>query len=322
MKVYKYRSNYNRDLITLFLNQLYAPTYDKLNDPFEGIYNEKEDKKILDLLKSFGSNPLEKAYEEIITTVKQKGIYSLCKTFDNEILWSLYSDSHKGFVIEYDLDILIQDFNFNKITPLIHVVDVNYKDTPQQSMIIRDSINKYLDLANIIGTKSLSWQHENEIRLIFEDSGINTFNFKAVTSIIFGLRTSENDINNTMNILKGRNLKYYKMETKGDSYKLKINTIEDLYKYAPKYIQNKAPFQEKLISDENISSEYQKYKNLIVELLNNISALPNIINIDSLEVYGDIEYPKVNVLTSTNLKILPIRFFQYQYNNSEFIQIN
>lgn len=322
MKVYKYRSNYNRDLITLFLNQLYAPTYDKLNDPFEGIYNEKEDKKILELLKSFDSNPLEKAYEEIITTVKQKGIYSLCKTFDNEILWSLYSDSHKGFVIEYDLDILIQDFNFNKITPLIHVVDVNYKDTPQQSMIIRDSINKYLDLANIIGTKSLSWQHENEIRLIFEDSGINTFNFKAVTSIIFGLRTSENDINNTMNILKGRNLKYYKMETKGDSYKLKINTIEDLYKYAPNYIQNKAPFQEKLISDENISSEYQKYRNLIVELLNNISSLPNITNIDSLEVYGDIEYPKVNVLTSTNLRILPIRFFQYQYNNSEFIQIN
>ena len=32
MKVYKYRSNYDRDVISLFLNQLFAPTYDNLND--------------------------------------------------------------------------------------------------------------------------------------------------------------------------------------------------------------------------------------------------------------------------------------------------
>ena len=124
MKVYKYRSNYTRDLITLFLNQLFAPTYDKLNDPFEGMYNDKEDKKILELLKSYGSNPLEKAYEELIMMVKQKGIYSLCKTYNNEILWSLYSDSHKGFTIEYDLDILIKDFNFNKILTLLKFMEM------------------------------------------------------------------------------------------------------------------------------------------------------------------------------------------------------
>lgn len=322
MKVYKYRSNYNRDLITLFLNQLYAPTYDKLNDPFEGMYNDKEDKEILELLKSYGSTPLEKVYEELIMMVKQKGIYSLCKTYNNEILWSLYSDSHKGFTIEYDLDILINDFNFNIITPLIHIVDVNYKDTPQKSMILKDSLSKFIDLANVIGTKSTSWQHENEIRLIFEEPGINTFNFRAVTSIIFGLRASENDINNTMNVLKGRELKYYKMETNKSSYKLNMNPIEDLYQNAPSYIQNKAPFKRELISEGNISFEYQKYKTSLTELLEYISSLPNIININSLEIYGNIENPKVNILTSTNLKILPTRFFQFEYIHSKFIQIN
>lgn len=202
MKIYKYRSNYKRDLTTLSLNQLYAPTYKNLNDPFEGMYNDKEDKKILELLKIFGENSLEQSYEELISLVKEKGIYSLCKNFDNEILWSLYSDSHKGFVIEYDLDILISDFNFNKLVPLIHIVDVVYKENPQSGMVIRDSIKKHLDLVSLIGTKSISWKHENEIRLIFEESGISTFNFKAVTSIIFGLRSSEKDINSVMNVLK------------------------------------------------------------------------------------------------------------------------
>lgn len=94
MKVYKYRSNYDRDVISLFLNQLFAPTYDNVNDPFEGLFNDKEDKKILEIFKR-----LEKAYDELVTIVKKTGIYSLCKTYDNEILWSLYSDSHIGRLI-------------------------------------------------------------------------------------------------------------------------------------------------------------------------------------------------------------------------------
>ncbi len=34
MKVYKYRSYYDRDVISLFLNQLFAQTYNNLNDNF------------------------------------------------------------------------------------------------------------------------------------------------------------------------------------------------------------------------------------------------------------------------------------------------
>ncbi|WP_284463002.1 DUF2971 domain-containing protein [Chryseobacterium sp.] len=322
MKVYKYRSNYQRDILSLSLNQLFAPTYNNLNDPFEGMFNDKEDKKILELLKRFDTDSLEKAYEELVTMVKKKGIYSLCKTYDNEILWALYSDSHQGFVIEYDLDILLNDFNFNQLTPFVHTVEVKYKDSPQKSMIIIDSFNKRMDLANIIATKSLSWKHENEIRLIFEEPGINTFNFKAVTSIIFGLRASDKDINNVMNLLKGRGLKYYKMTTYTDSYKLKITDLQDQFIHTSEYIQNKAPFDENLLSDENIFAEYQIYKDYLKEIVTYVSSLPNIIKIDSIEIYGEIDKPKINILTTTSLKLLPVRLFQYQYIDKVFVQTN
>jgi len=317
MKVYKYRSNYDRDVISLFLNQLFAPTYDNLNDPFEGIFNNQEDKKILEIFKN-----LENAYDELVTMVRKTGVYSLCKTYDNEILWSLYSDSHRGFVIEYDLDILLNDFNYNKIVPLAHLVEVQYKDSPQKSMTIKDSYNKYMNFSSIIGTKSLSWKHENEIRLIFEESGLNTYNFKAVTSITFGLRASEKEISKVMNLMKGRGLRYFKMRTCADSYQLEIIDIQDEFVNAPEYIQNKAPFDKKFMSADYISPEYHIHIDLLKNIVLDVCSLPNIINVDSIEILGELARPKINILATTSSKKVPVRFFEFEFHNGDFVQVN
>ncbi|WP_336731289.1 DUF2971 domain-containing protein [Chryseobacterium sp. VD8] len=322
MKVYKYRSNYDRDVISLSLNQLFAPTYENLNDPFEGMFNDKEDKKILEVLKSFDSNNLHKGYDDFVETIKIKGVYSLCKTFDNEILWSLYSDSHKGFVIEYDLDLLLKDFNFNKIIPLVHTVEVKYKESPQKSNILTDSYNKRMDLTSIIGTKSLSWKHEKEIRLIFEEQGINTYNFNAVTSIIFGLRASKKEITKVMNMLKGRGLKYYQMKTETDSYRLRLINLEDQFESASKYIQNSATYDEYSISTEYIHTDYHIYIDLLKKKVSDISSLPNILKIDTIEIYGEVNKPKLNIIATTSYGMLPVRFFEFQFLNGDFIQIN
>lgn len=66
-------------------------------------------------------------------------------------------------------------------------------------------------LKRFIGTKSSSWVHEKEIRLIFENTGLLDIDFKAVTAIYFGCRMPDNDIDYIMEKLKGRRLKYYKM---------------------------------------------------------------------------------------------------------------
>ncbi|MCY1660393.1 hypothetical protein [Chryseobacterium sp. SL1] len=189
-------------------------------------------------------------------------------------------------------------------------------------MILLDSYNKRMDLSRIIGTKSLSWKHENEIRLIFEEQGLNTYNFNAVTSIIFGLRASEKEISKVMNLLKGRGLKYYQMKTETDSYRLKKINLQNQFESASNYIQNNAPFDNYLLSTKYIHEDYHMYIELLKNKVLEISSLPNIIKIDTIEIYGEIEKPKINVLTTTAHKLIPVRFFEFQFLNSDFVQIN
>ena len=42
MKLYKYRADIYRDLLTLVNNQIYAPTAQNLNDPAETIVNDSK----------------------------------------------------------------------------------------------------------------------------------------------------------------------------------------------------------------------------------------------------------------------------------------
>lgn len=49
MKVYKFRGNFDRDIDMVFENKLYASTYDNLNDPFEGLFDDKEDLELINI---------------------------------------------------------------------------------------------------------------------------------------------------------------------------------------------------------------------------------------------------------------------------------
>ncbi len=81
---------------------------------------------------------------------KKSGVYSLSKDYKNELLWAYYADSHKGFCIEYDYDILKQypcnednffDVKYSKNVPIINL-----------GIIFDISI-----LKKSLVTKSLSW---------------------------------------------------------------------------------------------------------------------------------------------------------------------
>ena len=84
-------------------------------------------------------------------------------------------------------------------------------------------------LKRFIGTKSSSWAHEKEVRLIFENTGLFEIDFKAVTAIYFGCRMPDGDINYIMEKLKGRGLKYFKMVNVNNSYRFEAKEIEDKY---------------------------------------------------------------------------------------------
>ena len=222
MKLYKYRADIYRDLLTLVNNQIYAPTVQNLNDPAETIVNDSKMNEVFDLIEKSGL-PKKKAkdnYNKIITQARTElGIFSLSKTVVNELLWAYYTNGHRGFCIEYNLEELKKSLKVHWHS----IFNVQYKnDTPEFSI---NSMTNYLEndaqfVKCIIATKSMAWEREEEIRITLYSSGLLGISPESVTGIYFGLRMAESDKELVKNSLKGRNIKYYKMKLKPNSYLL------------------------------------------------------------------------------------------------------
>jgi len=220
MQVYKYRSNYNLDLDLLSRNKIYAPNKYLLNDPFEGIVTKKiyDDYKLLEPILSPAEYKRKiESIDDLQIKIGYLGVYSMSKTFENELLWSYYANSHKGFCIEYESNKMILEKTKSIIFPKF--IEIDYKnDPPIYSLEGMDNIDYEPFLTMLIGTKSFPWKHEDEIRLLFNENGEQEIDNTSIKSIIFGVRASKEDIINTMKIMSN-NIQYYKMEI-SDEYKL------------------------------------------------------------------------------------------------------
>lgn len=228
MLVYKYRSGTTRDIEALMNNQFYSASIESLNDVHEGkIIIDNQEIKLFDLLAKNSASlfdiSIDNNLENLINIYKNSGVYSLSKNYKNELLWAYYADSYKGFCIEYDFDILKQypcnedaffDVEYSKNVPIINLKDVLNTNILKKKLV----------------TKSLSWKHEKEIRILTPSKGMFNYFIKAVKSIYFGHRTPENTIKLIMNILRGRSIKYYKITHQKNKYKLIKKEIEDIFK--------------------------------------------------------------------------------------------
>lgn len=259
MKVYKYRYGSQRDLESLKQDYFYAPHPSKLNDPCENLFDVAGIEQTLAQLASMSSVPtkmLSESFFTLFTQIKENvGIYSLSKTVLDELLWAYYSNSHTGFCIEYDLEKL------GELTKIAGSFDVLYEHNIPQ-ITLDDLIGVQSDVIKILqltsGTKSKRWQHEDEIRIIMDYFGKVEYDFRAVKAIYFGLRMpkTQQDLHDNlsqvsqeqvMEVLKGRNIKYYQMVLMPNSYEFEYVEIEDLFKDSPKYKSNIKSIDKSLI---------------------------------------------------------------------------
>lgn len=280
MKGYKYRSGigildkdgksiFERDVNTIVNNQIYLPTKDELNDPTEGFYDDVSFIKLLETLKGYSSE-VKRQYHKLLDKFKNIGVYSLSKNNDNELLWAYYASGHTGFAIEYDIDILKKSLNHNAYFQFVFDFDVDYvKRIPQVDISLLHDKNPNLMLKTYLGSKSLSWEHEDEYRLIFDGNGLFDIDYRAITGIYFGYRMYEDEVDFIMDKLKGRGLNYYKMELIDHSYKLKPKRIEDKYMNTPQYIANNLDYDidRLLMPIELLGEEAYSYKDKLIQAL-------------------------------------------------------
>ena len=230
MLVYKYRSGTNNDLKALENNQYWSSSIEQLNDPCEAITDTKKVKKILNYIgQKVGIKDKEDLKlindntDEVLSMDNKMGVYSLSKTPLDELLWAHYANSHKGFCIEYDLDILLKNDGENHI----HSFPVLYSNKPPSIGfwdLIRNEQNSMIK--KFAFHKSKRWEYEQEHRIVTSKIGLNSYNHKALKSIYFGLKISESVKNQIINLPQLREVNFHQIVLEKNSYSFKSVELE------------------------------------------------------------------------------------------------
>lgn len=148
------------------------------------------------------------------TTFNKTGVCCFGKDASNVLMWSHYCESHKGFILKFDVLSNPEFF----LTPL----NVQYqKDYPIYNHLrdSKDIVHK------LIRTKSLHWKYEKEVRIVKASHGLHEFNKNALREIIFGCRCLDSDKKEIIKIAKEsgyKNLKFSQAEVHENSYKIKV----------------------------------------------------------------------------------------------------
>ncbi|SFS83661.1 Protein of unknown function [Zhouia amylolytica] len=243
MRVFKYRGgSFERDLDSLEKNFYWAPKFDDLNDPCETLINTDPFKvQSRTFAKLFGKEnseqftEVEKALHNLFDVKKKAiGIYSLSKTFKDELLWAHYADSHRGFCIEYDLELLANSYKsfetfsfpviYNKKPPEYGIRDIN--NTKSEQIVQK-----------LAGYKSKRWQYEQEHRIVTGFYGEHPYEPSCLKSIYFGLNMNEKEKELMIDRLKGRNVQFYQIIQKHNSYEFDAVKINDLTKEKHTYLK-------------------------------------------------------------------------------------
>lgn len=327
-KGYKYRggignhtdegeSLFDRDVKTLASNQIFAPLKDKLNDPTETLFDDTDFVRFLDENKKKSSD-VRKIYNDIKSSIVNKtGIYSLSNSFKSELLWAYYADGHHGFCIEYDIDVILSSFNYNRYLKLLNIIEVDYIpnipviDRANFKDIVSD-MNKMLKI--IVGSKSIAWNHEDEVRLIFENSGLLEVDYRSITAIYFGSRMALKERDRIMYELRGRGIKYFEMNFVNNGYLLIEKPIRDKYKDAPKYVVNNLSYDNRFLTEDALRGMYC-HKNNLMKALEIVKHEPLITEIYEAVVTGDISNPEFKVFAYTKNKIAPVKQFTFTLND-------
>ena len=223
MNLFKFKSaenieNFNRDINTITNNQIWFSGLESLNDPFEKVYateildksdNNEEVVKYLCI-------PVKKNIDEFF---KKVGILSLCRRKTNLVMWSHYSNNHKGYCIEYNLNQNeLNSLNFEANDELF-LFGVEYENKPIDYLSLPSKCQFYLR------RKSKLWKYENEFRFISSKKGLHNVPENSITAIYLGADANEIVKNTLKNLCLDKKIKLYETILSENTYKLKFKRI-------------------------------------------------------------------------------------------------
>jgi hypothetical protein len=150
---------------------------------------------------------------------KMYGVLSLATAMDNFLMWSHYSDCHKGFAVGFETGTLYKDSEGE-------LAAVDYTETIPEISVLNLDIEV---MHNLIYTKSLIWEYENEYRItrINKPNTIVKFSPAALRKVYFGVNMPHKHRVEIIEILKVRYSKFevFDMVLNKESFKLDAQQI-------------------------------------------------------------------------------------------------
>lgn len=186
---YKYFNTSSYHLDGLEKGYIFLSPPNSFNDPFDCSTS------LIDFStrsKGFNSEAVRR-FKEHLGNI---GICCFSRINDSILMWSHYADSHRGFCVEFSMD--------PNEPADIHPLDVCYQEDFVKLNFHRDPDNS---IVNMIYTKSIHWQYEEELRIL--DNNLTDiekrkkyFNSKKIKSIFLGINCEEEVISRVKQLVK------------------------------------------------------------------------------------------------------------------------
>ncbi len=202
-------------------SHFYLPTRKELNDPSEGLLDNKIMSQVHGFLTSvigFGerqdlTRDLTKRANEITDSINSTGVFSLTTDPTDELMWAHYANSHCGIAVEYDLEKL------TRFAPgsLLHQFPITYSQKPPSIGLNDIEPNKLMK--NMLGYKSKRWTYECEYRVLVDNvNGTFPHDYHAIKSITFGIRVEESIRQEIIELTKHKVPAFYEIKDNHKNY--------------------------------------------------------------------------------------------------------
>ena len=151
------------------------------------------------------------------------GIFSLTPKRDNLLMWSHYADSHSGFCVGLDRNIL-----FDICKPFVQMGKVIYDSSFPEVVINENATSSILKLTM---TKSIDWSYEEEYRMLsFGNKKVVSISNEAVKEILLGHRMKEEYKNEIFRLAETKFKEAIIYETQMNNEYFKIDLLPILKK--------------------------------------------------------------------------------------------
>ncbi len=154
---------------------------------------------------------------------------SFCKTKDSVLMWSHYTQEHKGFCIEYDVGKLPrEDFFIRMLYPVIYCTGL-YDSTKHRLKILENNgvfNNIYFVMTSM--RKALGWHYEQEWRLALNHGLMDkdeNFSFAPISAVYLGCKIDPKNKDKVLAICARKKIPVFQAETSLDKYELAFKKV-------------------------------------------------------------------------------------------------